>query len=393
MSAAGTTIDTRGLDRILHIDNYEHTVTAEGGVRIGQLLAALAGQGLELAGNFDETQRTVGGAIAAPCFGAGIGGRAAQFAASVTSLKAVTASGKVIRVDSSQKHLLSAFRLSYGMLGTILEATLSVHPISTFKATHRKIDTETFATVVERLAGGNIGLKFSLLPYLDRVYIDVRHFDNAPGNAANAAWKIKDWGESTVLPGVFKSLHRVVPIPAIRYRLVDKISTATHELTNNRYLSTGTNAAAGGRYGRRHGGGLLRSTWCFPANDFPVVVRAYAKFCREMFARTGYRCDMPATGFRTARDASALLSPSFDEPMIALQTESTQLDGWDDFVLDLSDFAESWGGTPVFNATQSIRDAYVGQTYDSRLEFFRKIRRQLDPENRLLNPYLARFFR
>ena len=123
-----------------------------------------------------------------------------------------------------------------------------------------------------------------------------------------------------------------------------------------------------------------------------MVVKAYARFCREQFARTAYRCDMPAVGYRVAMDNSALLSPSFEEPLIALQTISTQKRGWEDFVLDLSDFAESWGGTPIFNQTLATRAEYVSQTYSGRMEFFRKIRRQLDPHNRLLNPYLARYF-
>jgi len=102
---------------------------------------------------------------------------------------------------------------------------------------------------------------------------------------------------------------------------------------------------------------------------------------------------MPAVGYRVARDNSALLSPSFDEPLIALQTTSTQRRGWDDFVLDLSEFAENWGGTPIFNQTVAARPAYVSQTYSGRMEFFRKIRRQLDPDGRFLNPFLARYFK
>jgi FAD/FMN-containing dehydrogenase len=162
---------------------------------------------------------------------------------------------------------------------------------------------------------------------------------------------------------------------------------------NSKFIRNGNNAAAGGRHRRRKPRNLLYSTWCFPASDFSVAVKAYAKFCRESFARTGYRCDLPATGYRISQDTSALLSPSFDEPLIALQTLSTQTRGWDDFVLDLSEFAENWGGTPLFNQTVATQVPYVSQTYGGRMEFFRKIRRQLDPEGRLLNPYLARYFK
>jgi FAD/FMN-containing dehydrogenase len=86
------------------------------------------------------------------------------------------------------------------------------------------------------------------------------------------------------------------------------------------------------------------------------------------------------------------LSPSFDETLIALQTISTQSRGWEDFVIDLAEFAENWGGIPLFSQSRALRAGYAPQIYSSRLEFFRKIRRQLDPENRLLNPYLAQNF-
>ncbi len=393
VSTTGTTIDTTGLNRIRSIDTYNHTVTAECGVRIGALVAALAEKGLELPGNFEQTERTLGGAIASPCMGPGIGGQASMLSNHVMSLKAVTATGKVMNVSVTQQHLLSAFRLSYGLLGTIYEVTLKVRPITTFTARHRKMDIETFAEISGKLAKPDMGIRFALMPYLNQVFLDLRHYDADAGSTWNAPWKIKDWGESTVLPHVFKSLGKVVPIPSVRYQLVDKISSATHDMMSSRYVSSGNNAASCGRHGRRKGSPVLQSTWCFPASDFSVVVMAYAKFCRETFARTGYRCDMPAIGYRVARDNTALLSPSFDEPMIALQTGSTQQRGWDDFALDLSEFAENWGGTPLFNQSQVIRESYVTQTYAGRLEFFRKIRRQLDPDNRLLNSYFARYFR
>ena len=394
LASPGTSIDTTGLDRIVHIDRQDHTVTAQAGVRLGELIVALAAEGLELIGNFDQTERTLGGAISAPCMGPGIGDQASLLSTQVISVKAVLANGKVMAVSSSQGQLLSAFRLSYGMLGVLYEVTLKVRPITTFSASHRCTDIDTFSSVLDRLAKGNIGLKFYLLPYKNQVYLDLRHHETSSDSDStfNRAWKFKTWGESTVLPNVFKSLSRIMPIPSLRYQLIDSITATTQGLVNTRLLRKGNNVAAGGRHKRRKPSSLLYSTWCFPASEFSIVVKAYARFCREQFARTAYRCDMPAVGYRVAMDNSALLSPSFDEPLIALQTLSTQSRGWDNFVLDLSEFAESWGGTPIFNQTLATRSEYVSQTYSGRMEFFRKIRRQLDPHNRLLNPYLARYF-
>jgi hypothetical protein len=101
---------------------------------------------------------------------------------------------------------------------------------------------------------------------------------------------------------------------------------------------------------------------------------------------------MPAVGFRLCRDQSALLSPSFDEPMFALRAMSTQTRGWEDFVIDLAEFAQHWGGLPFFNQTRSVPGEYAGEVFGSRLDFFRRIRRRIDPENRFMNPFLSQYF-
>lgn len=388
--STGTLIDMTRLDRIRHIDPHRLTVTAEAGVRLGKLVAALAEAGLELIGNHDQTGRTLGGAVAAPCTGAGIGSAAAYLSTQVLSLKIVTAAGQMMNVTHKQKHLLSAFRLSYGLLGVIYEVTLRVRPIVTFTASHRSMDIDTFADVANRLARAEIGQKFYVLPHRDRVYLDLRRYEKSPGNTYGAPWKIKDWGESTVLPHVFKSLNLVLPIPSVKYRLMDNISSATHGLVNSRLVTTGNNATGSRR--RHTPRNLQQSTWCFPASDFAVVIKAYREFCRSTLASNGFRTDLPAAGYRLARDTSALLSPSFDEPLIALQTASTIARGWDDFVIDLAQFAENWGGVPLFSVSRSVRSEYARQLYGNRLEFFRKMRRQLDPQGRLLNPFLAQYF-
>ena len=120
-NSSGTILDMTGLDRIVHIDAHNQTVTAEAGVRLGTLISALAEEGLELFGNHDQMERTLGGCVASPCIGAGIGGRAAYLSSQVVSLKVVTAAGKLMKVTKQQQHLLNAFRQSFGVLGVLFE--------------------------------------------------------------------------------------------------------------------------------------------------------------------------------------------------------------------------------------------------------------------------------
>jgi hypothetical protein len=92
------------------------------------------------------------------------------------------------------------------------------------------------------------------------------------------------------------------------------------------------------------------------------------------------------------RDRSALLSPSFDSPLFTISPLSTQVDGWDDFVLDFAEFAANHHGVPFFNQTKGAPAEVVAQRYGSRLAFFNKVRRELDPQDRLLNQFFGTYF-
>jgi hypothetical protein len=277
------------------------------------------------------------------------------------------------------------------MLGIIHEVTLKVRPIRPFSASHRRCSISQFAAAAEKLCRTDIGIKIYLLPFRDRVYLDLRRYSSDATAAHRIPWRVKDWGESTVLPQVFRSLNRIVPVAGVRYRLIDEISRLTQGVVNNRLVTSGSNATTGS-YSAGPGPGLQYSTWVFPAADFSIVVQAYRDFCLRIRQHSGFRCDMPAVGFRLCRDQSALLSPSFDEPMFALRAMSTQTRGWEDFVIDLAEFAQHWGGLPFFNQTRSVPGEYAGEVFGSRLDFFRRIRRRIDPENRFMNPFLSQYF-
>lgn len=389
-SAIGTVIDMTGFDEIVNIDAYNDTVVVQAGVRIGKLSDALTVHGLELVGSHDLLHRTIGGAVAGGCIGPSIANDGAFFASQVLSVKLVTPDGRLLQVSHDKKNLLHAFRLSYGTLGVIYEVTLRVKPITPFSAVHRRCTIRQFAAATEKLSKIDVGIKFYLMPFRDRVYLDLRRYVAEVRSTRKIAWKIKDWGESTVLPNVFKSLNRIVPVSGVRYRIIDEISKATQGIVNNRLVSSGSNSTAHGA--TNVSSSLNYSTWMFPAADFAIVIQTYADFCLRMHKESGFRCDMPTVGFRLSRDRSAMLSPSFDEPMFALRAVSTQTKGWEDFAIDFAEFAQHWGGVPFFNQTRGLLPDYAGEVFGTRLSFFCRIRRQFDPENRMMNPFLSQYF-
>ena len=77
--------------------------------------------------------------------------------------------------------------------------------------------------------------------------------------------------------------------------------------------------------------------------------------------------------------------------MLALSSLSTQDAGWDDFVLELAEFAGSHSGIPMLNQTKNASPERMSKCYGTRLTFFNRVRRELDPHDRLLNQFFASY--
>jgi FAD/FMN-containing dehydrogenase len=386
----GTLVDMSTMNRVLRIDR--NTVTVQPGIAVRELAEILSAEGLELYGGFDLANRSVGGAVCAAGLEAAMGGSASQFASHVTSIKAVSPEGNRFVAKETDRSLLGLLRLSYGLLGIVYEITLKVRPIQTFTVQSARVGFNDFSKLVPRLAFASSGIKLYFLPFKDRVFLELRRPCDDEGPGRKLAWQFRDWACYSALPAALRSLAKVVPIRKVRYPLSDRLSEATQSLVG-KSLKSGSNALE--QTGRFRPPGSKQSfsycTWAFPAEQFGEIASAYQALCLQHYERSDFRCDMPAIGFRLNQDKSALLGPAFQGPMFTISSLSTEQDGWPDFVIDLADFASEHGGVPFFNQTQGATNEIASSRYGNRLEFFRKTRRKLDPENRLLNQYFASF--
>lgn len=388
----GTMIDMGLFDEIIDIGT--HTVTVEAGMSLATLREALVLHDLELVGAHQTANRTVGGAISSVCMGPSMPGEGAMLSSHVEKFKVLTPQGKVLEVSEKRPQLMSAYRLSYGVLGVVMEATLKVRPIQPFSVNYRRCSVSQMTAAIPKLIQAPVGVKFNVMPFTDHVYVEIRRFDSTKKVGRRMPWKLKDWGESVVLPKIADSMNRMFSNGRVRYGLIDGLTGATQKLVNNplvkngsqSVLQTGMHAVA---TEENHAG---YCTWLFPAKSFGKTLRHYQSFCKQYYKTNGYRCDLPAVGFKVNRDSNALLSPSFHEAMFALRPTVSKPDNdWEDFLLEFSEFASAHRGVPIFNQTKAATPQHVEQAFDSRLEFFRKIRRQLDPENRMMNPFFMQY--
>jgi FAD/FMN-containing dehydrogenase len=388
---AGTQIDLSEMNRVLRID--ADTVTVQPGIPLTELAQILNEQGMELVGGFDLASRTVGGAVCGATLEATIAGDVGQFAGHAVELKVVSPQGRKFVVTDRTKSLLALLRLSYGLLGVVYEVTLRIRPVQGFAVQTAKVSFKDFAKLGDKLASTRAGVKLYLMPFRDHIYFELRKPAEGSDSGKRFAWRFKDWAVYSALPGAANTLAKAVPIHQLRYPLIDSLSEATQSLVNSALFKTGSNASEqSGRFRTLGKGRFSYCTWAFPAAQFGRLVPAYKLFCKEHYAQTGFRCDMPTVGFRLNQDRSALLSPSFDSALFTLSPLSTQTEGWDAFVFDFAEFAMANHGIPLFNQTKNATAECVNNHFGSRLAFFNKVRSELDPLDRLLNTYFAAYF-
>jgi hypothetical protein len=386
----GTLIDLSQMNRVLRIE--PDAVTVQPGIRLHDLAATLEHEGLELIGGFDFANRTAGGAVCGAGLEASVAGDATQFAGYATQLKVISPQGKKFVVTDSTKSLLALMRLSYGLLGVVYEITLRVRPVQGFAVRTATVSFRDFSKLGAKVRQAGSGIKLFLFPFRDRIFFELRQPSPDADPRKSRGWKVKDWAVYSAIPAVAKSLARALPLRQLRYPLIDNLTSATQTLANLSATHVGSNAAEqSGRYRSLGADQFNHCTWGFPVADLAKVVLSYKLFCKEHYARTGFRCDMPTVGFRLNQDRSALLSPSFDSPLLTLSPLSTQDEGWDDFVFDFAEFAAGLGGIPFFNQTKNATPECVTSRFGNRLAFFNKVRRELDPHDRLLNQYFAAY--
>ena len=122
----GDLVSMTGLDRVVEIDREAMAVTVEGGIRYGELSAALTSAGVALHNLPSLPHITVAGAVATATHGSGH--RNGNLGTAVRALQLVTADGSLLQLDASDERLTGAI-VALGALGIVVRVTLGIEPV------------------------------------------------------------------------------------------------------------------------------------------------------------------------------------------------------------------------------------------------------------------------
>lgn len=384
----GTVIDLSSMNRILEMG--PDRVTAEAGCRYVDVARELARHGLQFYVNLEMGNLTIGSAATSGTKDSAMPGEFGHVSSYAIGMKVVTPGGEVLEVSEDQQDLLKTMRSSYGLLGVVCEATFKVRPLRAMRVRHAAYKTADFSRRLPDLARAGESMMLYLFPYLGQVLVEFRSYQ--PGAPrTHRVWRLRNlvWRQTP------RIRHAISRLPGRQARSVllntaDRVTAAT---MTKMLAASATSppdqiiehvpAPPGPhRY--------LFSIWAFPQQDYGEILRQYQDFCRDYYARTGYRTDMPNVGYRIPRDDSSLFSYGFAGDALTIDPVFTGTrPGWEEFLREYNNFAAKNRGIPLFNQTRYITAGQVQQAFGDRVQVFKTQRRLRDPANRLLNAYFA----
>lgn len=200
----GVVISLDRMRRVLALDERTGRVRVQAGIRLRELVAALArrGWGLPILGS--TTAQSLAGAISTATHGSSL--RHGNLATLVQAMRLVSGGGEVLHLDESDERL-AGVKVGLGALGIITELTLRCEPLATLEETAERVPIDRAIGELEALAASAEYVKIWWLPPLP--YANVYRCARAD-RAPPAARPLARWVDEAVINRiVFTALLRV----------------------------------------------------------------------------------------------------------------------------------------------------------------------------------------
>lgn len=389
----GTMLDMTGMTRIIEIGH--DFVTAEAGALYIDVAEELARHGKQFHINTEIGNVTLGAVACAATKDSSLIGTShwGQVSSFVSGLKIVKPDSSVASYnEADDPEEMRLLRSSYGLLGVLVEVTLRIKPMTAVYAKHRVYTIEELRTAMPELIAQRNALMMYFYPFTQKVMVEERRELPGVKPTSSGRWWLRNAFWRNLGPMFTIMIARGARGHPIEHRV-----RAVYDFLICRW----TSMVVGGkatypqlqiiRHQEKPGAyKFVFSMWSFDEKQFFDTFEAYSRFCREHAERTGFRCDLPAVGYRMVPDKNALLSFSHDAPAISIDPVSTGGAGWDEFLKAFNGFASAHNGHPLFNQTKHLTPEQVGKAYGKRWAEFAAARRARDPGNRLLSSYFAK---
>jgi len=365
---SGTLLSIDRLSGLLHHDAPAGIATFGAGTRIAQATRLLDDAGLALMNQPDIDMQSFAGAMATATHGTGQ--RYGAMHSELLGLKLMTPAGDLLDCSPTQRpELFNAAQVSLGALGVVTEVTLKVRPRHFLRRHVWLAPNEELFAQAESLAAKHLHFELYLLPFTG--YGAAIAHDEAPIGAVQRPpaqdedvlrdlQRLRDWF------GRWPSLRRWVAAKAIGDTKAEDMVDVSWELLAS-----------------------VRPTR-FNESEYHVPREQGVACLREVLATLEKRNDVffPME-FRFIKGDGAWLSPFHGRDSCSIAVHALQGEPYDYLVRDLGPVFRRHGGRPHWGKLHDMSSTELAARYP-RWRDFLAVRRELDPQGRMLTPYVAR---
>ena len=376
-SGAATLIDIRTYNKIISSNDTEHTITVQSGVILGDLLEAVEAKGWCIPCLPDINTITIGGALATGTHGTS-GKLLSEY---MTKCSIVLADGS-IKIITDKDDLIDAIRVSLGVFGVFSEITFKCEPIYTLHVKEGPEDDSVWLPKINERLKKHDFLRILWLPHTDKGYVITG--DKIDPNTE----VIEDLGPKylkhrrTASKILYKYSHVFPWITAVANKLLYRgFFSSTKEHKGSLYQATVT---------KSRGSTLELAEWTIGLDVFPTVFEELKTEINKWSNKSFIHIPMDV---RFVYKDKSWLSYAYEKDTVTMgcvSRNAATADTYEAFKSIEKIFLKH-GGKPHWAKRFTAKDAELSKVY-IKWEDFKLLRRELDPTNKFLNPYLTEIF-
>ena len=360
------------LNGILASDSENNQVTLGAGSRLGDLGAQFDAIGQGMINLPDIDRQTVAGAIATGTHGTGVTLQA--LSSFITSMRLVTPGGSVMDIDSSDEDLLHAARVNVGALGIVTQVTMQNREAYKLKKREWAAPTEDILANFDELAANS--RHFEIFPLVYSDYSLVLSIDETDDPIGEVELDAEPTSDASISESLGLSDN---PTPAERLRqsnaTASRIQPSESVDISHKILTNVRNSR-------------------FNEMEYSVPAEVGAECLREIL-KTIYDQAIDVNFVLEYRYVGAdddWLSMAYgDNPHATISIHRAASEDYRPYFNVIEPIFWKYGGRPHWGKVHSLTHLELAELYP-RFKDFMELRRELDPQGRMLNPHLRALF-
>ncbi|PQJ71812.1 D-arabinono-1,4-lactone oxidase [Polaribacter butkevichii] len=376
-SGTETLIDIKEYNKILSYNDSEQTITVQSGIILGDLIEAVEAKGWCIPCLPDINTITIGGALATGTHGTS-GKLLSEY---ITKCNLILADGSV-KVVTEKDDLIDAVRVSLGVLGVFSEITFKCEPIYTLHVKEGPEDDSVWLPKIKERLQKHDFLRILWLPHTDKGYV-------ITGDKIDPNTEVtEDLGPKylkhrrTASKILYKYSHVFPWITAIANKLLYRgFFSSTKEHKGSLYQATVT---------KSRGSTLELAEWTIGLDVFPTVFEELKAEINKWSNKSFIHIPMDV---RFVYKDKTWLSYAYSKDTVTMgcvSRNAATADTYEAFK-SIEKIFLKYGGKPHWAKRFIAKDEALSKVY-TKWEDFKFLRRELDPTNKFLNPYLAEIF-